>query len=279
MRILKIALALVIAGAGAAHAQTPFNTVGPFVQYNLSGGPLSEATAVLGGDWVHANGSAGPAGTATVDGLGAVGSGAIGLSATGRFDGSWAWAGWNDTIYAAAGGAPRDLMQVVFWLQYDWSATLVGDGSAYAYIDVGMRRQIGSGSSWQYAAVREDISRSCSHAGECGEMSSSSSNGGYAGSFGDGWATFMFEIETMVPYTMVVGINAGVTGTDATVSVGAPVLRWGGMYAANGSSQFRIDSASGFDYRSPAPIPEAPTLALWTLGLAVLALARRRAHR
>jgi hypothetical protein len=275
MRTLKVllGLAVTLASICAAHA-------GPFVQYNLAGGAQAEATTVYGSDWVHASGPAGPAGTATVDGRGTVGAATIGLAGSGSFDGSWAWAGWTDSI-SVSPALIGQTMRIWFTLSWDWSVSVVGDGNASVYVDVYMRP---SGSTaWSYASVGENVSQSCAHAGACGEVFATNQNGGYvAGPYGDGWASFMFEIQGGLPHSLAVGVNAVVTGADgAAVSVNAATVRWGGVYLVtsdhntNTFPDFSIWSSSGFDYSQAAPVPEVPTLMLWVAGLAGVAWRRR----
>lgn len=271
-----LGLALAVA-AGMGHAQTPSNTPGPFVQYNLTGGPSPGTTTVFGSDWVHATGPAGPAGTATIEGRGTIGAASIGVSAAGTFNDSWAWSGWNDPISVSTGSAPGETVLISFALTYDWSASIGGDGHGYAYVDVGLTRPGPSGpGTFQYASIGEDIVRSCSHVGQCGEMTFNSTGGSASASAaGDGMAVFTFEIQTFTTYRMFVGMNAGVTGNDAAVGISAPSLRWGGLFSVSSGGPFQVTSLSGFDYTNPTPVPEAPTLALWALGLAALALRRR----
>jgi hypothetical protein len=285
MKQFSAVLVLGLSVLGSAQAQTtatPFNTPGPFVQYNLdlSAGNAGQTTAFTN-QWVNVSGPSGASGTVTVAGLGSTGVAKIGLSGSGSDFNAFAWSGWNDTITvtsasAAAGTAGKLQVQV----GYDWSASYSGTGTADAYVDMNL---IKTGTKSQYTNVTEGITQSCTKAGGCGGGTSVFATNGALASFANGVATFTFNIVFGDTYSMVVGMNADVQGSGAMSIDATHSATWGGVAAvtANGLSvAYQVSSGSGFDYSQPAAVvPEPPALALALAGLAGLGGWRRWAAR
>jgi hypothetical protein len=273
--VCKGALVAALLGLVTARAATPFDTPGPFVQYSLDN-TLAGSVTVFGSQAVDVNGASGAAGSAHVVGRGDVGVAKIGLEGSGTFNAT-AWAGWNDSITVNAGAALAGTSgRLTFALDYSWTAQVNGTSSATAaFVDVNL---IGAPRN-QYAVVNEDIVQSCSRAGQCGDLWAFAQNAPEP-SFANGVATFSFNVVFGQAYTLVIGMNAAVAGQGSIGVDATHSLYWGGVTAVtNASGQavpFQITATSGANYA--APIPEAPTWALWGAGLLLMLgrAARRR---
>jgi hypothetical protein len=254
----------------AALAATPFDTPGPFVEYAFDSGAYNtNRHFVTGNAWVNDAGVSPPAGQVAITARGDTGVAKIGWSGTGSFS-AGGWSGWNDTItIMPAAGVTAAQGTLTFQLHYDWNAQISGAGTATAFVDVNLI----SGPTSQYALVEEDITHSCSQAGQCGNMWAFG-QGTTTPTFADGVASFSFTVTFGQPLQLVIGMNLGIQGENATVIADAThSLYWGGIRSVTVGAQqvaYQATSVSGMDYNVSA-VPEVSAASLLLIGLLALA--------
>ncbi|HEU6455843.1 MAG TPA: hypothetical protein VN201_10280 [Roseateles sp.] len=300
-KLLRAALtAQVLSLAAMAHAG-PFDTTGSFVYYTFSG-YRSDAVYTNTSEWVSASGATqgvnwggdfptNVTGHAAVAGQAGVGSARLSLTASGDGFMPLAYAGWTDQIVIDAPGQTGQHGTFSFQLRYDWTATATASpgGLVYAvpYVDANLTIPNGPWNTSQYGSVYQDVTDDCS-AGACSHTDTwfTESSSQPKPSFGDGLATFSFNVVFGQTYNLTIGVNASLQGVYGSGAIDAThTVLWNGMSAVTGSTgqalgDYAVTSAIGLDYRSPVTsVPEPQTAALWAGGFLLLLGLRRRARR
>lgn len=301
-KLLRAALAAqMLTLAVAAQAAGPFDTTGPFVWYTFSG-YRSDAIYTNTTQWVSASGATqgvgwggdfptNLTGQASVAGQAGVGSARLSLTASGDGFQPLAYAGWTDQIIINAPGQTGQHGTFSFQVRYDWSATATASpgGLVYAvpYVDANLTIPNGPMFSSQYGSVYEDVVDDCS-AGACNHTDTwyAESIRQPKPSFGDGLATFTFNVVFGQTYNLTIGVNNSLQGVYGSGAIDAThTVLWNGMSAVTGSdgqalADYAVTSTIGLDYKSAVTaVPEPQTAALWAGGLLLLASLRRRARR